>query len=139
MIVYRENPDDLTTEMLTGFFEGWPKAPSPEKHLQILKNSHRFIVAVDDDSGQVVGFINAVSDGLLAAYIPLLEVLPEYRKRGIGRELVRKMLAGYDDIYMIDLICDEHLTKFYEKEGMIKHIGMMKRNFAHQVGKQSTG
>ncbi len=27
----------------------------------------------------VVGFVNALSDGRLSAYIPLLEVLPDYR------------------------------------------------------------
>ncbi len=135
MIIYKENPDDLTADMLEGFFVGWPKAPSPEKHLEILNSSHKFIIAVDDQNGRVIGFINAVSDGILAAYIPLLEVLPEYQKQGIGSELVRRLLKSYDDLYMIDLVCDNHLVEFYKRHGMIRHNGMMKRNFDKQDGK----
>ena len=35
-----------------------------------------------DDAGRVVGFVTAISDGVLSAYIPLLEVLPEYQGAG---------------------------------------------------------
>jgi hypothetical protein len=31
------------------------------------------------DNGRVIGFITAVTDKVLSAYIPLLEVLPAYR------------------------------------------------------------
>ena len=54
----------------------------------------------------VVGFVTAVSDGVLSAYIPLLEVLPEYQDRGIGSELMRRILEQLDDLYMVDVLCD---------------------------------
>ena len=60
----------------------------------LLKNSAEVVLAVDEETGAVIGFINAVSDGVLSAYIPLLEVLPEYRGRGIGRALVKQMLEA---------------------------------------------
>mgnify|MGYP006898409625 CR=1 FL=1 len=65
--------------MVTGFFSpgGWKEYPSPEKFLKILENSQHKILAVDDERNIVAGFINAVSDKILSAYIPLtvLELL----------------------------------------------------------------
>jgi GNAT superfamily N-acetyltransferase len=134
MISYRINLDGISSDMLTGFFVGWPKPPTMETHLRLLQQSYRVVLAVDDQSSRVVGFINAISDGVLCAYIPLLEVLPEYQMQGIGDELVRRMLWLLDGIYMIDLLCDRRLQPFYEQFGMIRATGMMIRNYAHQAG-----
>ena len=84
--------DDITPSMLEGFFEGWLKPPSLQKHLKVLKNSYAVIVAIDDSNGKVVGFISAISDSL-CAYIPMLEVLSEYRRKGIEKQLLGQMLA----------------------------------------------
>jgi len=89
-------------------------------------------VAVDTASNKVVGFINAVSDGVMAAYIPLLEVLPEYQGRGIGKELVSRMLESLTHLYMVDLLCDEDMQGYYAKFGMHKATGMFVRNFDRQ-------
>jgi len=84
------------------------------------------------DSGKATGFINAISDGVLSAYIPLLEVLPAYKNRGIGSELVKRMLEKIKDYYMIDLTCDPELQSFYKKFNMIPSNGMMLRNYNRQ-------
>ena len=135
MIHYTSEIENITPEMLLGFFEGWPNPPSPETHLRILRKSYKAVVALDDTTGQVVGFINAISDDVLAAYIPLLEVLPEYRCRGIGKELIRQMLESLSGFYMIDLICLESVQPFYEKLGMFRGHGMIIRNFEKQPGR----
>ena len=49
----------------------------------------------------MVGFVTAISDGVLSAFIPLLEVLPEWQGPGIGTELVRRILAELEDFYMV--------------------------------------
>lgn len=116
------NPDDLR-----GFFEGWDNKPSREKHYKILSNSQYVILALDGE--KVIGFINAVSDKVLSAYIPLLEVLPGYRGRGVGKELVSRMLKALNDYYMIDLCCDANLAGFYSKLGMSRITGMIIRNY----------
>lgn len=121
--------------MLTGFFSGWKTFPSAEKHLTLLKNSEYIILAYDDEKKKVAGFINSVSDGVLSAYIPLLEVLPEYQRCGIGRELVKKMMEKLKGYYMIDIVCDESIQKFYEKSGLQKYTAMIKRNYDKQSGK----
>nr|MBN2276624.1 GNAT family N-acetyltransferase [candidate division Zixibacteria bacterium] len=133
-IRYTDNPENIEPEMLQGFFVGWPKPPTPEKHLEILKNSYAVVLAVDENTEQVVGFINAVGDGILCAYLPLLEVLPEYQKCGIGGELVQRMVEKLNRLYMIDLVCDESLVDFYRKHGLKPHRAMMIRNFDRQSG-----
>ena len=59
--------------------------------------------------------MTAISDGVISAYIPLLEVLPEYQGRGIGAELVRRLLAELEGLYTVDLCCDEDVVGFYER------------------------
>lgn len=133
MITYSSSLNGITPQSLIGFWEGWPTHPTPEKHLEILKNSDEFIIACDED--RVVGFITAITDKVLSAYIPLLEVLPEYRNKGVGQELVSKMIWKLGKYYMIDLSCDENLEKYYEKFGMKKAVAMTIRNYENQAGK----
>jgi ribosomal protein S18 acetylase RimI-like enzyme len=127
MISYKTGLDGISAGSLEGFFEGWKNKPSAEKHLQILQNSSYIVLALDGD--KVAGFINAIADKTLSAYIPLLEVLPEYRGKGIGKELVKKMLDMLKNYYMVDLCCDESLAGYYEKLGMQKVSGMIIRNY----------
>ncbi len=134
MIIYQDNLNNLNPEMLNDFFEGWKTFPSKEKHFKILQNSEFKILAIDDDTKNVVGFINAISDGVLSVYIPLLEVIPEYKNKGIGTELVKRMLKKLKDYYMIDIVCDDSLQGFYEKTGMKKHSAMILRNYENQNG-----
>jgi ribosomal protein S18 acetylase RimI-like enzyme len=135
MISYTDSINGITPDQLQGFFVGWPDPPSPETHLQILSGSDKIILAKDNESGNVIGFISAHTDGILSAYIPLLEVLPQYQGQGIGRELVVRMLEKLDGLYMIDLTCDLKLQPFYKKMGMQPHTGMMIRNFDRQSGR----
>ena len=135
MIRYVYNSENIGPEQIQGFFEGWPSPPLPTVHLELLANSDQVVLAVDEDSDVVVGFITAIGDGVLAAYIPLLEVLPEYRGRGIGKELVRRMLDRLGDLYAIDLMCDPELQSFYTSLGMRPATGMMIRNYEYQSGR----
>jgi ribosomal protein S18 acetylase RimI-like enzyme len=135
MIRYVYTSVGITPEQVQGFFEGWPNPPSPKVHLRVLANSDQVILAVDEDTNVVVGFITAISDGVLAAYIPLLEVLPEYRGRGIGKELVQRMLDQLGDLYAIDLMCDPEVQPFYASLGMRPATGMMIRNYERQSGR----
>jgi ribosomal protein S18 acetylase RimI-like enzyme len=133
-MIYKNSLDGISSNMLEGFFVDWPNSPNPQTHLKLLQNSSKVVIALDDHTNQVVGFITAISDGILSAYIPFLEVLPEYKNNGIGKELVKQMLKELEDIYMVDLCCDDDLVPYYEEFGMIKSNGMLVRNYRMQSG-----
>lgn len=135
MIRYTDSLEGIAADRLTGFFVGWPNPPSPETHLRLLEGSDEVVLAVDDDSGRVIGFITAITDGVLSAYIPFLEVLPEWQGRGIGQELVRRMMERLSGLYMVDIVCDPGLTPFYRRFGMVPGSSMMLRRHEHQSGR----
>lgn len=134
MVVYTGSVDGIAPEHLHGFFVGWPNPPSSETHLRLLRDSAHVVLAIDDATGNVVGFVTAISDGVLSAYIPLLEVLPSYQNYGIGGELVRRMLERLRSLYMIDLLCDPELQPWYARFGMQPATGMLVRNYERQAG-----
>ena len=96
--------------------------------LAVLRGSFRAVVAIDDSQGRVVGFVNMISDGVLTAFIPWLEVLPEFQGHGIGTELMRRILDA-DQFYSIDLACDAPLLTYYSRFGMvpIRGAGLRRR------------
>jgi ribosomal protein S18 acetylase RimI-like enzyme len=137
VIEYRQSATGVTADQLEGFFEGWKHPPDATTHLRLLAGSGLVELAVETESGEVVGFITAITDGVLCAYIPFLEVRPAYRGRGIGRALVEKMLNRLKDLYMIDLVCDPPLQAFYERCGMQPQTAMARRNYDRQSGAPS--
>ena len=133
-MVYLESSQNIDSEQLHGFFVGWPNPPSEERLLKLLHKSDFVVLAFDEEVNKVVGLVTATSDGVLSAYIPLLEVLPDYQGRGIGTDLMQRMLDKLSHLYMIDLLCDEALQPFYERLGMGGSRGMRVRNYERQSG-----
>jgi ribosomal protein S18 acetylase RimI-like enzyme len=136
MIEYTDSLDAITPDQLRGFFVGWLDPPTPERHLDLLRGSAEIVLAVDTDAARVVGFITAISDGALAAFIPLLEVLPAYQGQGIGSELVRRMLEKLAPLYAVDLMCDASLQPFYARFEMQPYTGMIRRRYDWQSGRE---
>lgn len=132
MIEYTDNITLLESITVDGFFVGWPNPPTSETFKKILRGSYKVILAYEGD--KLVGFINAISDGVLSSYIPLLEVLPEYQGQGVGTKLVEKMKEKLKDFYMVDILCDKDLIPYYEKLGMMKASGVCVRNYERQGG-----
>ncbi|MDQ2683400.1 MAG: GNAT family N-acetyltransferase [Chloroflexota bacterium] len=133
-IAFATDPSELAETDISGFFTGWPNPPGNATFLRLLRGSDYVELAIDEHSGHLVGFITAVSDGVLSAYIPLLEVRQDWQRRGIGSELLRRMLARLDHLYMVDLLCDAHLEPFYASAGLVPAHGMMLRNYECQSG-----
>jgi GNAT superfamily N-acetyltransferase len=85
----------------------------------IIRGSLVFVVAVERKSGMAVGMGRAISDGVSDAYIQDLVVLPGYRGTGIGREILRKILAICRErgIGWIALIAEGGTGEFYRGHG----------------------
>lgn len=129
MIEYITDLNKIEPKDLKGFFAGWKKPLTEYEHFEILKNSSYFVIAYDTNKSKVVGFINALSDNVNFAFIPMIEVLHEYQHQGIGSNLMRRMLKLLDNITCIDLTCDEEMQSFYEQFGMMKSNGMIIRKY----------
>lgn len=127
MIDYRSDVTNISPEQIQGFFVGWQHPFPPETHLRMLTESDLVQVAIDTDTGRVVGFIAALTDNVQGAFITLLEVLPDYQGQGVGKALMEQMLDRLSHIQTIELMCDAHLVHFYEQFGMKPSGGMVLR------------
>lgn len=133
-LTYQTTAEGLTEDQLSGdFFEGWLDPPSPATLLEILQSSDHVVIAVRND--RVIGFVTAISDGVLSAFITLLEVVPEEQDKGIGHSLINQLLDEIGQIYMVDLVCDANLSRFYAELGFATTTGMSRRDYAVQSGR----
>jgi ribosomal protein S18 acetylase RimI-like enzyme len=134
-IEFRYDVNGVKPSDLYGFFEGWPNPPQPMTHLELLERSDEIVLAVEIASRRVVGFVNVLTDRVLTAYIPLIEVLPEYRRQGLGTELIRLAVERVSDLYMVDTTCDVEVQPFYESLGFTKSSGACLRRYESQSGR----
>ncbi len=128
-ITYSNTKETVHNLELGIFFEGWPHKPDHETLKKSILGATHCVLAVDESRNRLVGYITAVSDGVLVAYIPFLEVEPEYRGKGVGVTLVQKMLEQLSDLYMVDLVCDKELASFYTQTGFKSWHAMIRRNY----------
>lgn len=59
-MIYQNSLDGISVDMLAGFFVDWPNPPNLQTHLKLLRNSSKVVVALDDKTNQVVGFIRSL-------------------------------------------------------------------------------
>jgi spermidine synthase len=84
---------------------------------RMIRGSFCFMLARAE--GKIVGMGRAISDGASDAYIQDVVVLREFRGRGIGRELVRRLTAHCveREIGWIGLVAEPGTGAFYEGLG----------------------
>jgi ribosomal protein S18 acetylase RimI-like enzyme len=70
----------------------WGRGRTRERVIGTIEGSRRVIGLYRD--GQQVGFARAITDCVTMAYLADVYVLPAYRGRGLGVEMVREMIAG---------------------------------------------
>jgi GNAT superfamily N-acetyltransferase len=134
-VEYRSAYSEDLDLRVTDFFEGWPQPPAEVVFHDAMRGSYAVEFAIVDD--RVIGFVNAISDGVAAAFIPWLEVVPEYRGQGVGAELVRRVLGRLGHLYSVDLVCDPPLVAYYQRFGLAPIQGMglrTPRNLDGQTG-----
>jgi len=93
----------------------WSSADKPDALHAGLVASHSLVTAWDEKL--LVGLGNAISDGHLVVYFPHLIVRPEYQGKGIGTELMARMMKRYRGFHQQALLADGRAVDFYKKLG----------------------
>jgi GNAT superfamily N-acetyltransferase len=118
-ITYR-NDRDLPLDALVALYRtnAWSSAEKGEALQHAMRGSHAVVSAWDQ--GRLIGLGNALSDGHLVVYYPHLLVHPDYRRRGIGREILRLLRERYAGLHMHILVADGMKVEFFEKCGFVR-------------------
>jgi ribosomal protein S18 acetylase RimI-like enzyme len=131
MIEYRDVSDAIDLRQLAHLFEsvGWQhRTRDPQRLAQMVRGSMYDVSAFD--GGALVGYARAISDGAFNAYVSTVAVLPAYQRRGIGRELVRRLVEGRDHIQFV-LHADPDVHPFYARCGFRPATDMLRRDRRH--------
>jgi ribosomal protein S18 acetylase RimI-like enzyme len=93
----------------------WAKGRSRETVERLVREASRVVGLYDGD--RQVGFSRTVSDGAVFAYLADVYVLPAYRGRGFGVELVRETVERGPYANLKWLLHTDDAHALYEKIG----------------------
>lgn len=95
----------------------WLHYKAPKKLQQAFQNSDFVVTAWDGN--RLVGAARVISDGCFNAYIPDIAVDPAYSGRGIGREIVTRLLKRCRGLYNVTAVAEDKIAEaFYGKCGL---------------------
>lgn len=116
MIRYEENRVPSKSQVLELYHDAnWTAYTNdPENLLQALHNSLYVFAAFKGE--QLVGLIRVVGDAKTIIYIQDILVLKACKRKGIGKELVLRILKRYEDVRQVVLLTDDNpeTRGFYE-------------------------
>ncbi len=99
---------------------GWWKDSYDKSGIkQLIKGSFCFAVVIDKKTKKTIGMGRVLSDGVSDGYIQDLVILPEYRKKGIGKKLTKSLIdyCKSKGIKWIALVSEPNQENFYKKIG----------------------
>ena len=117
MVVPGWDEEEITALYKAG---GWWKEEYKTEELRyLIQGSFAFAVATNTKTGKAVGMGRVIADGVSDGYIQDLVVLPQYRKSGIGRQIVAALVNRclQSGITWIALIAEPDTETFYRPLG----------------------
>ncbi len=121
-ITYNDTIRDLPVEQLYHLFfsAGWAgseSTPDPDtlRYFNVpFMNSTLVISTWDND--RLIGVVRVLSDKIIRSVIHDLVIDPDYRKMGIGKELIRRCIEHYPNSEWL-VQTEKHISGYYEKMG----------------------
>jgi GNAT superfamily N-acetyltransferase len=90
-----DDPNRIDVDAVHEFLSNhayWAQGRPRETVERTVREASRVVGLYAD--GRQIGFARAFTDGVAAVYLADVYVVPEYRGRGLGVELVREMVEG---------------------------------------------
>jgi predicted N-acetyltransferase YhbS len=128
MISYRQGLEYINWDKLfdlykkVGLLRRFIESGEFDKIQEAFTRSYKVVTAWDGE--KLIGSCRMLSDGICYGTVFDLGVLPEYQKKGIGRELINLLLKGEEHIPI-------HLTSTFGNEEFYKKIGFKKHKTAY--------
>lgn len=98
---------------------GLPRPTNDKERIQkMFDHSNLIVTAWDND--RLVGVSRSITDWVWSCYLADLAVHPDYKKGGIGKELVRLTKEKLGEQSMILLLSVPTAMEYYPKIGMTK-------------------
>ena len=97
----------------------WQESPEARAIIPLMIRGSLCFMVARSIEGRIVGMARVISDGYSDAYIQDVVVLDNYRGRGVGRELVRRLTQFCTDrkIAWIGLVAEPGTQGLYEELG----------------------
>jgi len=115
-INYQISPAVTNDELNTLFANAWENHKTWD-FLPVLKHSLLFVCAYHEK--RLIGFVNVAWDGAQHAFILDTTVDKEFRRRGIGTELVKRAAEASKEkgVEWLHVDFEPHLQNFYDQCG----------------------
>jgi spermidine synthase len=117
--IVNPSPDQIRQIIALYRMQGWwsQEVDNDDMVARIAAGSHCFLVAME--GGEIIGMGRAISDRTSDAYIQDVTVHHSHRGRGIGANILKKVVARLhaDGLQWIGLIAEKGSSDFY------RHLG----------------
>ena len=113
-IVYRTSPAVTNDELNALFASAWTDHKAGDFR-SILDHSLAFVCAYAGEEEQLIGFVNLAWDGGIHAFVLDTTVHPDFRRQGVGQQLVEfaATVAKQQGIEWLHVDYEPHLLHFY--------------------------
>ncbi len=127
--LHRERPVPPTALRTLYDHVGWDR-PVTEAELAAVLAAGPAVAAWNGE--ELVGFVRALSDGHLAAYVEDVMVHDRCRHLGVGSALVARLLAELEGVAVVNLFCASSTTPFYEGQGFRPRDSVLMQRGRHE-------
>ncbi len=120
-IRYTDSVEGITAEQLEGLRGEWVNPPSAATTLKSLQHMNAVVLAMDEATDRVIGFVCGMTDETLILYVWDSDVLPGHRGQGIEKALLGRLLGRFGDIYQVNANPHQAIRPVFEELGFVAY------------------